>query len=113
MGTPETSLLPEYSKPAPTSSEANTCHHAVHFPRPFGICWSIPCSSRTGTRRAPAAQQPSMPAYVAFARDPEHGLATQDWQQYSRLGEDTVREFGAGVAAQDTSIGSTEDLCAF
>ena len=50
-------------------------------------------------------------AYVAFASDPVNGLANQDWTPYTQLGADNVREFGAGVAAQDTSVGSTEALC--
>ena len=50
-------------------------------------------------------------AYVAFASDPINGLAGQDWQRYTALGGATVREFGAGVAAKDTSIAALEQLC--
>ncbi|KAK6397493.1 hypothetical protein LTR65_006470 [Meristemomyces frigidus] len=50
-------------------------------------------------------------AYVAFASDPVGGLASQDWSPYTQIGADNVREFGAGVAVQDTSIGSIEALC--
>ncbi|KAJ0123752.1 hypothetical protein J7T55_012221 [Diaporthe amygdali] len=51
-------------------------------------------------------------AYVAFASDPENGLAGQGWKQYTTLGSDEVRGFGRnGVAAEDVSIASTESLC--
>lgn len=50
-------------------------------------------------------------AYVAFASNPTNGLASQDWTPYIQLGADSVREFGARVAAQDISIGATEALC--
>jgi len=50
-------------------------------------------------------------AYVAFANDPVNGLASQDWEIYSRLGSKQVREFGAQVAAQDISIAAREALC--
>ncbi|KAI7482988.1 acetylcholinesterase [Hortaea werneckii] len=85
-------------------------YHSSELPMLFG---THPNFRGPSTPLEYATSHAFQDAYVAFARDPEHGLAMQDWQQYSRLGEDTVREFGAGVAAQDTSIGSTEDLCAF
>ena len=50
-------------------------------------------------------------AYVAFASDPENGLAAQDWLPYGALGEADVREFGGGVAAQDISVASDESQC--
>lgn len=50
-------------------------------------------------------------AYVAFAADPVNGLGGQGWGVYAKLGEANVREFGAGVAVQDVSIGSMEALC--
>lgn len=51
-------------------------------------------------------------AYVAFANDPETGLAGQNWKPYVTLGSKEVRGFGKdGVAAQDVSIASTEALC--
>jgi len=50
-------------------------------------------------------------AYVAFAADPVNGLAAQGWVPYAQLGSDGVREFGAGVPAQDTSLADTEALC--
>lgn len=50
-------------------------------------------------------------AYVAFASDPVNGLKGQDWVPYTQLGAKQVREFGAGVAAQDISIAATEALC--
>lgn len=50
-------------------------------------------------------------AYVAFASDPVNGLASQDWTPYTQIGAGNVREFGAGVAAQDTSIWFDEKLC--
>lgn len=52
-------------------------------------------------------------AYVAFAADPDNGLAGQDWKAYTILGSEEVRGFGRdGVAAEDVSIASTEALCA-
>lgn len=50
-------------------------------------------------------------AYVAFASDPTNGLASQNWTTYTQIGAGNVREFGAGVAAQDISVGSLEALC--
>ncbi|KAF2769024.1 acetylcholinesterase [Teratosphaeria nubilosa] len=50
-------------------------------------------------------------AWVAFASDPVNGLKAQDWQVYSQLGANQVRDFGAGVPARDTSVGSIEALC--
>lgn len=51
-------------------------------------------------------------AYVAFASDPENGLAGQNWKPYVELGSDEVRGFGKdGVAVEDVSIASTEALC--
>ncbi|KAK5135196.1 hypothetical protein LTR08_005583 [Meristemomyces frigidus] len=49
-------------------------------------------------------------AYVAFAGDPVDGLAGQDWAPY-RVGSGSVREFGGGVAAQDTSVAVDEGYC--
>ncbi|KAF7191557.1 Acetylcholinesterase [Pseudocercospora fuligena] len=51
-------------------------------------------------------------AWVAFAKDPAHGLEKENWKPYEALGEGTVREFGAGVAAKDISIAETEGECA-
>lgn len=51
-------------------------------------------------------------AYVAFASDPENGLAGQNWKQYVTLGSEMARGFGKdGVAVQDVSIASKEALC--
>lgn len=50
-------------------------------------------------------------AWVAFATDPNAGLASQHWSAYSQLGANQVREFGAIVAAQDVSIASVEVQC--
>lgn len=51
-------------------------------------------------------------AYVAFASDPENGLAGQHWKPYEVLGSGDVRGFGMeGVAAQDVDIASTEAFC--
>ncbi|KAF2717201.1 acetylcholinesterase [Polychaeton citri CBS 116435] len=50
-------------------------------------------------------------AWVAFAKNPEYGLANVGWQKYTQLGEAQVRDFGGGVAAEDTSLAVTESLC--
>lgn len=50
-------------------------------------------------------------AWAAFARDPTGGLECEDWQVYAKLGSGSVREFGGGVAARDTSIAATEAMC--
>lgn len=49
-------------------------------------------------------------AYVAFASDPTNGLASQDWMPYT-VGANDVREFGAGVAVQDTNVRAIEAMC--
>lgn len=59
-----------------------------------------------------ATSQAFQDAYVAFASDPESGLAAQHWKPYATLGSEDVRGFGRdGVAAEDVSIASTEALC--
>lgn len=59
-----------------------------------------------------ATSQAFQDAYVAFARDPESGLAGQDWKPYETLRSEEVRGFGRnGLAAEDVSIASTETLC--
>ena len=50
-------------------------------------------------------------AWVAFARDPEKGVEGQGWGVYEKLGAEQVREFGAGVAAQDVSVAELEGRC--
>lgn len=50
-------------------------------------------------------------AWVAFARDPVHGLKSQDWDVYKTLGSKQVREFGAGVPAKDISLTDVERQC--
>ncbi|KAK7702196.1 hypothetical protein SLS64_009774 [Diaporthe eres] len=58
-----------------------------------------------------ATSQAFQDAYVAFASDPEDGLAGQDWKPYATLGSEDVRGFGRdGVAVEDVSIASTEAL---
>ncbi|KAI4154055.1 MAG: hypothetical protein LQ340_001929 [Diploschistes diacapsis] len=49
-------------------------------------------------------------AWVAFAKDGVNGLEGTGWQPY-QLGGADAREFGAGVAAQDTSLSSLEAQC--
>ena len=51
-------------------------------------------------------------AWVAFAKDPTRGLQKEKWKPYESLGEGTVKEFGAGVAAKDVSLAGTEGECA-
>lgn len=59
-----------------------------------------------------AASHAFQDAYVAFACDPENGLAGQDWKPYVTLGSEEVRGFGKdGVAAKDVSVASAEALC--
>ncbi|KAI7782166.1 hypothetical protein LA080_013842 [Diaporthe eres] len=59
-----------------------------------------------------ATSQAFQDAYVAFASDPEDGLAGQDWKPYATLGSEDVRGFGRdGVAVEDISIASTEAIC--
>lgn len=58
-----------------------------------------------------ATSQAMQDAYLAFAKDPRGGLAGQAWQSYAALGATEVREFGAGVAAQDVSIAAEEAKC--
>ncbi|KAG6355477.1 hypothetical protein INS49_003439 [Diaporthe citri] len=49
-----------------------------------------------------ATSQAFQNAYVAFARDPESGLAAQNWKHYATLGSEQVRGFGRdGMAAED------------
>ncbi|KXT00514.1 hypothetical protein AC578_4073 [Pseudocercospora eumusae] len=50
-------------------------------------------------------------AWVAFAKDPVNGLKQLDWMAYEKLGLKEVREFGAGVAAQDIDLASFEAEC--
>lgn len=50
-------------------------------------------------------------AWVAFANDAVNGLASVGWKPYEELGSATVREFGAGVAAQDIDVKATEAMC--
>lgn len=50
-------------------------------------------------------------AWVAFASDPCNALEGQQWPVYEQLGTKEVREFGAGVAAQDFSLADVEAQC--
>ena len=50
-------------------------------------------------------------AYLAFARDPVHGLADMNWKPYQHLGGSTVREIGYGVPVQDMALTHEESLC--
>lgn len=50
-------------------------------------------------------------AWVAFTAGGVAGIESTGWQEYDVLGSDEVREFGAGVAVQDTSLRALESLC--
>lgn len=50
-------------------------------------------------------------AWLAFARDPTGGLMREQWEVYSQLGSDEVRDFGNGVPAQEVSLANLEGMC--
>jgi carboxylesterase type B len=50
-------------------------------------------------------------AWVAFAKGGMTGIESTGWQEYEVLGEDTVRNFGAGVAVKDVDVKYFENLC--
>lgn len=51
-------------------------------------------------------------AYVAFAKGGAVGLESTGWMEYTKIGGNTVREFGAGdVAVQNTNVAALEALC--
>lgn len=50
-------------------------------------------------------------AWVAFTKARVSGIEGTGWQEYSQLGSETVRDFGAGVAVRDTSLQALESLC--
>jgi hypothetical protein len=39
------------------------------------------------------------------------GIESTGWQEYEVLGEDTVRNFGDGVAVKDVDVKYFENLC--
>ena len=49
-------------------------------------------------------------AYVAFIKNGANGLKATGWEPYM-LGSGDVREFGAGIAVKDTSLGALEAQC--
>ena len=83
-------------------------YHSAELPMLFG---THPNFRGPSTPLEYATSHAFQDAYVAFANDPKNGLGSQQWQPYLQLGADTVRDFGDGVAAKDTSIASTEQLC--
>lgn len=50
-------------------------------------------------------------AWVAFTKDGMQGIESTGWQEYEVLGENTVRDFGDGVAVKDTDLKYLEGLC--
>ncbi|TIA21190.1 acetylcholinesterase [Aureobasidium pullulans] len=48
-------------------------------------------------------------AWVAFTKDGMQGIESTGWQEYEVLGENTVRDFGDGVAVKDTDLKYLDD----
>lgn len=83
-------------------------YHSAELPLLFGTHPNYRGESTELEYQTSCAMQD---AWVAFAKDPESGLEGENWDVYERLGSQEVREFGAGVAAQDVSVAPLESMC--
>lgn len=83
-------------------------YHSSELPMLFG---THPNYRGPSTPLEYATSHAMQDAWVAFASDPVTGLKSQDWPVYEKLGAKEVREFGAGVAAQDVSLAGVEGQC--
>lgn len=83
-------------------------YHSSELPMLFG---THPNFRGESSRLEYATSHAFQDAYVAFASDPVYGLGCEDWMPYEKLGSGVVREFGHGVAVQDTSVADLEATC--
>ena len=82
-------------------------YHSAELPMLFGTYDNFRGIGPALENETSAAMQD---AWVAFANGGSAGLENTGWQPY-QVGGNTVREFGAGIAVQDSSLSTLEAQC--
>ncbi|MCJ1329557.1 hypothetical protein MMC10_006237 [Thelotrema lepadinum] len=82
-------------------------YHSSELPMLFGTYENFRGAGQLLENQTSIAMQD---AWVVFAQKGASGLEATGWQPYE-LGTGKVREFGAGVAEQDSNLGTFETQC--
>lgn len=83
-------------------------YHNAELPMLFG---THPNYRGPSSRLEWATSHAMQDAWLAFARSPKDGLMEKGWKMYEELGDRSVRMFGAGKPAKDTSLSKMEAMC--
>ena len=82
-------------------------YHSAELPLIFGTFDSFRGQGPALENTTSVAMQD---AWLAFTKNGGQGLESMGWNSYT-LGNGNVREFGAGVPVQDTSLSTLENMC--